>query len=412
MDGRIVIIGAGQAGVQAAISLRGEGWTGPITLVGDEPHLPYQRPPLSKAYLSGELPLDRLVLRPEGFFAEQKIVTMLGVHVTEIDRAARTVALGNGALLPYDALILTTGTRARTLPLPGADLGDIFTLRTTADSEALGTRLTEGKRLAVIGAGYIGLEVAAVARKRGANVTVLEAAPRVMARTASPVVSRFYETEHRSHGVDIRLNQTVTGFAGEAGFVRAVQTAQGEVAADLVLVGVGALPNEEIARAAGLPCDGGIEVDVHGRTADPAIWAAGDCTNHPCALAGRRLRLESVQNAIDQAKHVALALTGKAKDYAETPWFWSDQYDLKLQIAGLPEPDDDLVLRGDPAARKFAVFHARAGVVTAVEAVNAAPEYMVAKKMIGERARLDAAKLSDTSVSIKDIAAAAASARP
>ena len=404
MDGRILIIGAGQAGAQAAASLRAEGWTGPVTLVGDEPVPPYQRPPLSKAYLAGEMPFERLMLRPDSFWAEQDITLATGIRAEAIDRAARTVAASGGRTLHYDHLILATGTRARTLAVPGASLDGVYTLRTTADAEAIGRAVTAGMRLTVVGAGYIGLEVAAIARKRGAAVTVFELAPRAMARTSSAAVSAFFEQEHTRAGVAFHFGAAVAGFEGTEGRVTGV-IANGEVfACDAVLCGIGAVPNMELAFAAGLPCTDGIVVDEHGRTADPHIWAAGDCTHHACWAAGRRLRLESVQNAIDQAKHVALALCGKAKPYQEVPWFWSDQYDLKLQIAGIIEPGLEPVLRGDPAARKFAVFHLKDGAVHAVEAVNAAPEYMVGRTLIAKRARLDPAKLSDTSIPMKELA--------
>ena len=367
-----------------------------LTLIGDEPYPPYQRPPLSKAYLSGDFARDRLFLRPEAFYVESQCTLLLGRHASKIDRAGKRVHLADGSELAYDKLLLTTGARVRTLPLRGAGLEGVHYLRGIADVDALRPRLVSGSRLAVVGGGYIGLEVAAVAVKRGVDVTVIEAADRVMARAVTPPMSSFYEQAHRSAGVKFLLNATAQAFEGSSS-VTAVVTNAGTVPADVALVGVGVVPNQEIARDAGLVCDNGIVVDEFAATSDPDIFAAGDCTNHP-SFAGGRVRLESVQNAIDQAKHAALAMVGRPSAYQEVPWFWSDQYDLKLQIAGLARPDDVVVMRGDPAARKFAAFHLRDGVLAAVEAVNAAPEYIVGRRLIAARARVAAERLADPSI--------------
>ena len=399
---QVVIIGAGQAGVQAAASLRAEGFTGAITMVGDEPFPPYQRPPLSKAYLAGDFARERLFLKPESFFVEAKCNLKLQARAEAIDRGAKTVRLTNGGVLPYDRLLIATGSRVRKLPIPGAELSGIHYLRGIEDVDRLKRDFRSGARFVVAGGGYIGLEVAAVARKLGLDVTVIEAMDRVMARAVSPHLSAFYEAEHRAHGVRFLLHAAAQSFEG-ATRVERVMTNAGAVPADVVLVGIGILPNVELAQAAGLACDNGIVVDETAVTSDPDIYAAGDCTNHP-GFAGARERLESVQNAIDQAKHAALGLLGRPTLYREVPWFWSDQYDLKMQIAGLIKPGDEAVVRGDPASRKFAVFHLRAGAVAAVEAVNAPPEYIVGRKLVGAGARVAAAKLADTSVSVKSFA--------
>ena len=399
MAERIVIIGAGQAGVQAVTSLRAEGFDGAITLVGDESFPPYQRPPLSKAYLAGDLARERLFLKPATFFAESGCDLRVGVSTTRIDRTMRRVQLSDGTDLSFDNLLLATGARVRRLPVPGAELLGIYYLRGIDDVDALRPRLAPGARLAVVGGGYIGLEVAAVAVKHGLEVTVIEAARRVMERAVSPLLSDFYASEHRAHGVKFLLDAKAQGFDGQTR-VEAVLTDKGRVPADVVLVGIGVVPNSEIAEAAGLACDNGIVVDEFARTSDASILAAGDCTNHP-AFAGGRSRLESVQNAIDQAKHAVTTMLGRPKAYREVPWFWSDQYDLKLQMAGLGRVGDERVLRGNPESRKFAIFHLRDGAVAAVEAVNAAPEYVVGRRLIAEGKKVAPGALADLGLPMK-----------
>ncbi len=400
----IVIIGAGQAGAQAVASLRAEGFTGAITMVGDEAYAPYQRPPLSKAYLMGKLERPRLFLKPDSFYREAGCELIVNATVTAIDRAAKTVTLNDGRVLPYDKLLIATGTRVRAIRCPGADLKGIHYLRSIADVDALQAVFQSGKRLAVVGGGYIGLEVAAVAVKHGLDVTVFEAMERVMARAVSKPVSDFFEAEHRKAGVKLLLNTGVEAFEGE-GHVTAVRAGGKSNPADLVLVGIGVVPNKELAEAARLECKDGIVVDKTAATADPAIFAAGDCTWHE-GREGLCLRLESVQNAIDQAKHAAAAMAGKPKPYNEVPWFWSDQYDLKLQIAGLFRASDQMVLRGDPASRKFAMFHLRDGAVAAVESVNTPTEYLVGRKLIGEGTKVPAERLADLSIPMKNVAQA------
>lgn len=399
---RIVIIGAGQAGAQAVASLRAEGFAGTIAMVGDEPFPPYQRPPLSKAYLSGDYARERLFLKPDSFYAEAQCDLRLGTAASRIDRKAKTVTLADGTVLAYDRLLLTTGAVVRKLPIPGANLPGVHYLRGIADVDALRPELVAGRKLAVIGGGYIGLEVAAVARKHGLDVTVIEAASRVMVRAASENVSAFYEEVHRAHGVQFELGALAQGLEGTAR-VEAVVTDRGRVACDFALIGVGVAADTGLAEEAGLVCENGVVVDEFAATSDPDIFAAGDCTNHP-GFTAERVRLESVQNAIDQAKHAAASMLGKGTAYREVPWFWSDQYDLKLQIAGLAKSGDTVVPRGDPKTRKFSVFHVRAGVVAAVEAVNAAPDYIIGRKLIAARARIAPERLADISIPIKSFA--------
>jgi 3-phenylpropionate/trans-cinnamate dioxygenase ferredoxin reductase subunit len=401
MTQTIVIIGAGQAGAQAVVSLRSEGFSGVLTMVGDEAFGPYQRPPLSKAYLMGTFERGRLFLKPETYYAEAGCELILGTSARLLDRAAKTVTLSDRRVLAYDQLLIATGTRVRPIKCPGAGLAGIHYLRSIADVDALQPAFTSGKRLAVIGGGFIGLEVAAVAAKHGLDVTVFEALDRVMARAVSKPISDFFESAHRKAGVKIVTGTGVEGFDGD-GAVTAVRAGGKSYPADLVLVGIGVLPNVEIAAEAGIECKNGIVVDKNARTNDPAVFAAGDCTWHE-GRDGQWLRLESVQNAIDQAKHAAAAMAGKPKDYAEVPWFWSDQFDLKLQIAGLTRAGDVAVLRGDPEKRKFAVFHLRGGAVAAVEAVNSPADYLVGRKLIGDGALVAAERLADTAIPIKNI---------
>ena len=399
---RFVIIGAGQAAAQAVTTLTSEGFSGTLTVIGDEPYPPYQRPPLSKAYMAGDFVRERLFLKPNSFYSETHCDLRLGVTATAIDRSAKSIRLSDGSAIAYDRLLIACGARVRKLPVPGADLPGVYYLRGIDDFDLLRRHLIPGARLAVVGGGYIGLEVAAVARKHGLEVRVIEAAGRLMVRSASPQISEFYSELHAGHGVEICLNTTASAYEG-ASSVEAVMTSGGRVAADFVVAGVGVVPNCELALEAGIPCDNGIAVDEFGATPDPDIFAAGDCTNHP-SFDGYRIRLESVQNAIDQAKHAALAMLGKPAPYREVPWFWSDQYDIKLQIAGLVRTGDVAVVRGNPAARKFSVFHLRNGVVAGVEAVNAAPDYIAGRKLIAAGVRIAPERLADVSVPAKQLA--------
>ncbi len=402
----VVIIGAGHAGGSVAAFVRQYGFAGPVTLIGEEPIAPYQRPPLSKAWLKGEADAESLMLKPESFYPEQNVSLRLSTRVERLDREAKVVVLADGERIPYDKLVLATGARARKLPVEGADLAGVLELRTAADADALKAALGPGKRIAVIGGGYVGLEAAASARALGAEAVIVEKESRVLARVACPQLSTFFQDHHRAHGVEIVTGAGLSRFEGADGRVAAVILDDGRrIACDAALVGVGAVPNEELARAAGLPCDNGIVVDEGARTEDPDIFAVGDVTWRPLPRYGRNHRLESVPNALEQAKQAASAIAGRPAPAHETPWFWSDQYDLKLQIAGLSFGCQDLVVRGDPATAKFAVFHLRDDVVEAVEAVNAAPEFMMGKKLIEQRRPVDRAKLADTAVSMKDVAA-------
>ena len=398
----VVIIGAGQAGVQVALSLRQMGHAGGVTLIGDEPHPPYQRPPLSKAYLKGGMTADQLLLRPAEALAAQRIDLRTGLCITGIDRAVRQVT-GDGIALPYDALVIATGTRPRPLPLPGADLPGVLTLRGIGDADRLAAALEMADRVVIIGGGFIGLEVAATARLKGKAVTVVEAAPRVMARAVAPAVSSWFEAMHRGMGTTVLTGTGVAAVAGAAR-VEAVVLADGRrLPADLVLVGIGAVPNDDIARAAGLACPNGIATDTQGRTDDPAIWAAGDCALTPNPFAGGAVRLESVQNAIDQAKCVAAAILGGDRPHDAVPWFWSDQGNAKLQTTGLPLNADAHVLRGDPAEGRFTVFHLKHGAIIAADSVNMPADHMAARRLVTARAAVDPATLADPATPLKSL---------
>jgi 3-phenylpropionate/trans-cinnamate dioxygenase ferredoxin reductase subunit len=405
-SGRVVILGAGHAGGSAAAFLRQYGHQGPITLVGEEPLLPYQRPPLSKAWLKGEAGEEDLELRPPSFYAENDITVRLGVRATRIDREARQVALEDGEVLPYDALIIATGARARRLALPGGEMARTLELRTAADAEMLKAGIAPGKKLVIVGGGYVGLEVAASARALGAEVLVVEREPRILARVAGPALSDFFTAYHNKHGVRFELNAFVEALEGEGGRVTAVRLNDGRrIPCDLVLIGVGALPNQELAAEAGLPCEDGVVVDGEARTADPAIFAIGDVTRRPLPLYGRTARLESVPSALEQAKQAAAAITGHKPPPPEVPWFWSDQYDLKLQIAGLPYDCDEVLVRGDPGSARFAVFHMKGDLIQAVEAINAPAEFMGGKLLIGAQRPVSRERLADPAVSMKEVGA-------
>jgi 3-phenylpropionate/trans-cinnamate dioxygenase ferredoxin reductase subunit len=404
--GHVVILGAGHAGGTAAALLRQYGHAGPITLVGEEPIPPYQRPPLSKAWLKGEADADSLALKPLEFYAEHKIDFRPSTRAVAINRGAKTVALSNGATVSYDALILATGARAIALPIPGADLAGVMFLRTAADAEVLKATVGPGKTLAVVGGGYIGLEVAASGRALGADVVVLEREDRLLARVACETLSTFFKAYHEQRGVAFELGAAVEAFVGEAGHVTGVRLADGRViACDAVVVGVGATPNDEIARDSGLATARGVVVDLEARTSDPAIFAIGDVAHRPMPIYGRMFRMESVPNALEGAKQAASAIVGRPAPAGEVPWQWSDQYDLKLQIAGYAFDVDEILVRGDPGSGKFAVFHLRGDLVQSVEAINSPPEFMMGKQLILGRRPVDKARLADPSISMKEVAA-------
>jgi 3-phenylpropionate/trans-cinnamate dioxygenase ferredoxin reductase subunit len=399
----ILVVGAGQAAIQAIDTLRRKGFAGQLTLVGDEPWLPYQRPPLSKKFLSGGMERERLLIRPQAFYQEHHVQTHLGRRAVEIDRADRMVRLDDGTSLRYDSLLLATGAQPRHITAPGADLRGVHVLRNIADVEHIRRDLASARKLVIVGAGYIGLEVAATARQLGLAVTVLEQADRVMARVTCCDVSSFYEAEHSKQGVRVICGAQVRALEDSAGHVRAVLCEDGSVhEADVVLVGVGVSANDELARAAGLECANGIVVDQHCQTSDPHIYAAGDCTSHPNIHYGKRVRLESVDNAFEQGASVALNLIGTPTPHDKVPWFWSDQYDLKMIIVGLSQGYDEVITRGSPASRSFSACYLRDGELIAVDTVNAPKDQMAARKLVAARARPNRAKLAEPSVPLKD----------
>jgi 3-phenylpropionate/trans-cinnamate dioxygenase ferredoxin reductase subunit len=402
---QIVIAGGGQAAVQAVDTLRRKGFAGKLTLVGDEPWLPYQRPPLSKKYLAGALERERLTIRPAQFFAEHQVQVQLGRRVGEILRREQRVRLDDDTVLAYDALLLATGSRPRRLAAPGTELAGVHFLRTLADADRIRAECASGGRMVIVGGGYIGLEVAATARGLGLEVTVLEMAERVMNRVTCTQVSGFYESEHARQGVRILCNARVRALAADArsGRVRAVLTEDGaEHPADIVIVAVGVAPADELATTAGLECDNGILVDQYCRTSDAAIHAAGDCVNQPSPHYGRRLRLESVDNAFEQGASAALNLLGTPTAHDKVPWFWSDQYDLKLVIVGMCQGYDTVVTRGAAAARSFSACYLRGGELIAIDTVNQPKDQMAARKLIAAHARPDPDKLADAAIPLRD----------
>lgn len=399
-----VIIGAGHAGGAAAAVLRQLGHDQPIILIGEEPHPPYQRPPLSKGWLKGDVGEDGLLLRPRAWYAENQVELRTSTRVVNIDRQARQLTMSTDDTLSYDTLILATGSRARKLVLPGSDLKGFLELRTIEDAEAIKAWFRPGFRLAIIGGGYVGLEVAASARQLGAEVDVLEREDRLLARVAGPVMSSFFRDVHEQNGVRFHFGVAVEGYEGLDGHVSGVRlSGQPPLHCDAVLVGVGAVPNDDLAAAAGLVCDDGVIVDGRARTSDSRIFAIGDVTRRPMTFYDRTLRLESVPNALEQARQAAAAIVGAPEPKPETPWFWSDQYDVKLQIGGMPFDVDEVVLRGDPAARKFSLFHLSKGRVQAVEAINSPPEFMVGRQWLASRREVDPVRLADVSIPIKEV---------
>lgn len=406
MSQTCIIIGASHAAAQLAPSLRQEGWEGKIIVIGDEPYLPYHRPPLSKAFLAGDQTAEGLLIRKQPIYDKNDIEFKLGTRVENINRSHKNITLTNGEVLSYDKLALCTGSRVRTVSLPGVDLEGIHYLRDISDVEAIKGDVASGKSAVIVGGGYIGLETAASLKKQGMNVTVLEMAPRVLARVTAPELSEFYTRVHSDEGVTIKTGIAVSGFEGD-GRVQRVACADGSsFDADLVVIGVGIVPNVELAEAAGLTVENGVVVDEFARTNDPDIVAAGDVTNHPNDLYGIRLRLESVPNATDQAKSAAASICGKDKVYRSLPWFWSDQYDLKLQIAGLSQGYDEVVIRGDKdAGRSFVAFYLKEGKLISADCVNRPQEFMISKKIISEGLPVDPARLADESIAPKELLA-------
>jgi 3-phenylpropionate/trans-cinnamate dioxygenase ferredoxin reductase subunit len=405
---RVIIIGAGQAGGETAQRLRQSGFAGEITLIGDEPAPPYQRPPLSKAYLKGDLDMDRLLLRPASVYADENITLLSKLRAVWIDRANKKVRVEGGRELPYDALVLATGARPRKLPLVGADLDGVHLFRTAADVDAIRERFVAGAKLIVIGAGYIGLEVAAVARQCGLDVTVIETAVRPLARVTSPEVAGFFLDEHTRQGVRFVLGGQPAVIKGKDRVTGVGLADGGELPADIVIAGIGINPEAALAEQCGLTVENGVVTDRQCRSSDPAIYAIGDCAARPMAHFEQRMcRLESVHNAVEGAKIVAATILGGKPHTEEAPWFWSDQYDLKLQIAGLFQGYDHIVFRGVMADRAFAAFYYKGEKLIAVDAVNRPAEYLGAKMLIQTGRTLAPDVLEDASRPMKELVAAA-----
>lgn len=402
-DPTFVIVGAGQSGGWAAATLRAEGVTGRVLVIGAETYPPHERPPLSKGVLAGEAALEKTFLRPDAFYGEKKIELKLGTRVEGIDRTDQRLRVAGGETVPYDALLLATGARVRRLPIPGSELPGVHYLRTIEDMLAIRERLQTGCRVAVVGGGYIGLEVAATARKKGCPVVVVEMQSVAMARVVAPEIGRFYGDVHRGRGVDLRLGVQVARLEGRERVERVVTADGTAIEADLVVVGVGIVPDAELAAAADLKIENGIVVDEFAQTSDPRIWAAGDVANAWNPALGRRVRLESWQNAQNQAIAAAKGMAGKAVPYGEIPWFWSDQYDLNLQMIGLPESWDTVTVRGIMGQGPFTAFYLKDGIVVGANAVNSAKDIRFARKWIAEKRRVDVDKLVDTAIPLKQI---------
>ena len=397
-----IIAGAGHAGGQTAISLRQARYEGRVVVCGAEPVPPYQRPPLSKKYLSGELALERVFLRPERFYAGNGIELRLGGAVRDIDLQEMKVVLEDGDSLDFTDLVIATGSLPRVLDVPGTNLGNVFYLRSLADVDAIRAALVPGRRLTVVGGGYIGLEVASTAKGLGLDVCVIEAADRILGRVTAPEMSAYYARAHRARGVDIRLSASVVAFEGDE-TISAVNCGAETIPADVVVIGIGVVPDVRLATSAGIRCDDGILVDERCATSAGHVYAVGDCTRHPNPILGRRLRLESVHNALEQAKTAAANIAGTPTRYEQVPWFWSDQFDLKLQMVGVSEGYDTIVRRGTMDADDFAMFYLKDGVLIAVDAVNRPREFMACRKLVPQRPRIDPDKLADESVPMQEM---------
>jgi 3-phenylpropionate/trans-cinnamate dioxygenase ferredoxin reductase component len=402
MVSTILVIGGGQAGAQVVDTLRREGFSGRLVLVSEESWLPYQRPPLSKKFLAGELAADRMMCRHHSYYDEHQIELKLGIRATRLVPQLRRVTLSSGEEIFYDRLILCLGASPRRLSCPGADLSGVHYLRSISDVAAIQPALTLGARVVIIGGGYIGLETAATVRKMGCTVTILEMSARLMNRVVACPVSEYFAREHRGQGTQIVCDTRVVRLEGDRSVDRVVCADGSSYPADILIVGVGAIANTQLATDAGISCDNGILVDHYCRTSDPVIYAAGDCTNHPSPHFGMRVRLESVDNAVEQAKTAALNTLGRPTIHDRVPWFWSDQFDNKLLIVGLSQGYDQQVTRGDPAGRSFSICYFECGALLAVEAVNHPKDYMAARKLIAERARPNPDKLADPQVALKD----------
>ena len=401
----VVIVGAGHGGASAAIALRQSGFAGSIVLVGREAEIPYERPPLSKEYMAGEKEFERICIRPRAFWDEKQVELKLATAVVSIDPVAQQLTLDSGAKLAYGDLIWATGGDPRKLSCPGADLAGVHSVRNRADADAIMVQLPDVEQVVVIGGGYIGLEAAAVLTKLGKKVVLLEALPRVLARVAGEDLSSFYEAEHRAHGVDLRTNVGVAAIEGVEGKVAAVRVEDGSsIPAQMVIVGIGIIPAVEPLIAAGAAGGNGVNVDAHCRTSLPHIYAIGDCAAHANRFAeGATTRLESVQNANDQASIAAKAICGDLQPYGATPWFWSNQYDLKLQTVGLSTGHDQSILRGEPAVRSFSIVYLKAGKVIALDCVNMVKDYVQGRKLVEAGAKIDPALLADAATPLKEL---------
>ena len=398
----VVIVGTGQAGFQAAASLRAEGYDDPVVMIGDERHHPYQRPPLSKAFMTGKQDAQNIFLRPSAFYQDHRIDLLAGEKAVEIDRANRRVRLASGSNVAYQTLVLATGARVRTLPIRGAELDGACYLRTVDDAIDIRTRLGDARNVVVIGGGFIGLELASSARSLGKAVTVVELQPRLMPRMVAPLLSEFDREVHSGQAVEIVLGAAPVEIRGQDGRAREVRLSDGTLrAADVVAVGIGVLPNFELARDAGLAVSNGIAVDAYLRTGDENIYAIGDCAEHPNVFAAGRVRLESVQNAVDQGRSVAAAIAGRPHRYESVPWFWTDQFDVRLQMVGLSMGHDRIVTRGDPQSRKFSVFYFREGRLIAIDSINRPADHMIGRKLLASGVALTPDQASDESLDLK-----------
>jgi 3-phenylpropionate/trans-cinnamate dioxygenase ferredoxin reductase subunit len=400
-----VIVGTGQAGFQTAASLRAEGYAEPITLVGEEQQIPYQRPPLSKGFPLGQQDLESIELRPAKFYQDHRIDLLTGLRVTQIDRAARYVKLDSGTRLPYEKLVLAVGSRNRKLLIPGAELDGVVSLRSLDEAMALKERLGPASEVVVIGGGFIGLELAAIARTLGKNVTVLEALPRLMSRAVAPIISEFFRELHTSKGSKVLCGASVERIGSACGgALKAVLSDGSMLSAGLIIVGIGVVPNSELAQDAGLPVANGISVNENLQTADEHIFAIGDCAAFPCAFSGTRLRLESVQNAADQAQCVAATIAGRPSAYSALPWFWTDQFDVKLQMAGISQGHDRVVTRGKAADKKLSVFYFKGERLAGIDSINRPLDHMMGRKLMSAHVPLTPEQVSDESFDLKRLA--------
>ena len=399
----LVIVGGGQSAAQCVLTLKRNDFKNKITLISEEKHIPYQRPPLSKEYLSDEVALERVYMKSKEFYDQNNVEIISSTKVIAIDRSKKSLTLSNTENLQYENLVLATGSRVRKLEVEGSHLSNINYLRTIEEANQLKKYFKLGKTLVVIGAGYIGLEVAAAAIKKGLGVTVIEMDDRVMKRTVDPIISKYFDSLHRSKGAEIILNAALERFEGRKEVEKVICSNGKILEADGVVVGVGIIPNQEIAKSAGLNCNNGIVVDEFGRTEDPFIFACGDCTNHPNPSLNKNLRLESVHNALEQAKTVAFSLIGKPEKYDQVPWFWSDQYEAKLQIVGLSGDHDEIVTRGSMAERNFMLFFLKKGELIAINSVNNPKEFLISKKLVANKLKISSDVLCDQSTDLKNL---------